>query len=138
MFSAAVQPAIVSLFSSTGSNPLQLFSTHCDNSLPSDTFVLLNDRSKPQTNLVSGSSDESGFLLDQTVLHIHSPSLPKTYIQCPSQSGKELGLRHSWIHVQARNLGRDWSFEVGIADQVGRKGTLRFSTFQVCSVVFDE
>lgn len=138
MFSSAVQPGIVSLFSSTGSDPLQLFSTHCDSTLHSDAFVgLVNDRpshSKPRSpkNLVS--DDEAGFLLDQTVLHIQSPALPKTYIQCPSQPGKELGLKHSWIHIQARSLGIcDWSFEVGIADQLERKGIVRLSTFQVCS-----
>lgn len=137
MFSAAIQPGIVSLFSSTGSDPLQLFSTHCDSSLHSDAFVgLLNDRtshSKPRSPEISISDDEAGFLLDQTVLHMQSPALPKTFIQCPSQPGKELGLKHAWIHIQARSLGIcDWSFEVGIADQLERKGIVRFSTFQVC------
>ncbi|GAW08935.1 transcription factor iib [Lentinula edodes] len=27
-------------------------------------------------------------------------------------------------------MSREWSFEVGIADRVGRKGIIRFSTFQ--------
>ncbi|KAJ3736612.1 hypothetical protein DFJ43DRAFT_989107 [Lentinula guzmanii] len=136
MFSAAVQSGLVSLFSSTGSNQLQLFSTHCDESLPSDAYIgLLNDRSsEPQpsgtVSLISPHSEQSGFLLDQTVLHIQSPVPPKTYIQCPAQSGVELGLKHPWIHLQVRNLGREWSFEVGIADRVGRKGIIRFSTFQ--------
>ncbi|KAJ3853083.1 hypothetical protein EV368DRAFT_73671 [Lentinula lateritia] len=137
MFSTVVQSEQVSLFSSTGSNQLQLFSIHCDESLPSDTFIgLLNDRSsEPQpeggtVTLVSPHPSQPGFLLDQTVLHIQSPSLPNTYIQCPAQYGTELGLKHSWVHVQVRNMSREWSFEVGIADRVRRKGIIRFSTFQ--------
>ncbi|KAJ4490123.1 hypothetical protein J3R30DRAFT_3419259 [Lentinula aciculospora] len=136
LFSAAVQSGIISLFSSTSSNQLQLFSTHCDESLPSDAFIgLLNDRSsEPHPHgtftLVSPHSGQSGFLLDQTVLHIQSPTLTKTYIRCPAQFDLELGLKPPWIYLQVRNLCREWSFEVGIVDHVGRKGILRFSTFQ--------
>ncbi|KAJ3776261.1 hypothetical protein FB446DRAFT_722065 [Lentinula raphanica] len=136
MFSAAVQTGLVSLFSSTGSKQLQLFKTQSDQSLPSDAFIgLLNDRTSeppPQGNvvLVSSHLEQSGFLLDQTVLHIQSPVLQKTYIRSPARSDVELGLKNPWIHLQVRNLGREWSFEVGIADYIGRKGIIRFSTFQ--------
>ncbi|KIK68459.1 hypothetical protein GYMLUDRAFT_154150 [Collybiopsis luxurians FD-317 M1] len=137
MFSTAVQPSLVSIFSSTGSKPLQLFSTRHDESLPSDSFIgLLNDRSsEPKPNApvtLMSALDQPGYLLDQTVLHIQSPSLQKTFILCPPQSATELGLKHPWVHIQVRNMSCDWCFEVGIVDQAGRKGILRFSTFQVC------
>ena len=35
------------------------------------------------------------------------------------------------MHLQVRNLGREWAFEVGIVDQAGRVGIVRLSTFQV-------
>ncbi|KAF9078700.1 hypothetical protein BDP27DRAFT_1206204 [Rhodocollybia butyracea] len=137
MFSAAIQPGLVSLFSSTGFNPLGLFETRTDESLVADAFIgLLNDRSsepKPQSPVALVSQPpEEGFVLDQTVLHIQSPSLPKTFILCPAQAaaGVELGLKHPWVHLQVRNMEKEWSFEMGISDQTGRKGILRFSTFQ--------
>ena len=156
MFSAAVQPAIVSLFSSTGSEPLALLSPHVDKSLPSDSCIcLLKDSTSlpaPPTpaNLVRVQSAAEGqddrgrldYLLDQTVLHVQSPSLRKTYIRCPpagwSAPGRslrtkrsDLGIEHPWIHLQVRNLHGEWSFEVGIVDRSGREGIVRCSTFQV-------
>ncbi|TFK38054.1 hypothetical protein BDQ12DRAFT_684571 [Crucibulum laeve] len=150
MLSSVVQPATVSVFSSTGTEPLKLFGTRIDASLPSDSFVhLLHDRlSQPLPPLpaalivppplcdVEEGGKGPGYSLDQTVLHIQSPTLPTTYIQCPaavptgSLGARDLGIKHPWIHLQVRNLGREWSFEVGLVDQSGRVGVLRLSTFQ--------
>lgn len=152
MFARSVQPDIVSLFSSTGSDPLGLFSVQVDGSLPSDSFIhLLNDSTSlpappPLAALITAPSvyrdqhmdTSQGHELNQTVLHIQSPTLRETFIQCPpsvpppgSSGGRALGLKHTWLHIQVRNLGRDWSFEVGIVDRTGRQGTIRCSTFQV-------
>jgi hypothetical protein len=46
MFSGSVQPPIVSLFSSTGSDPLYLWSVKTDSSLPVDSFTCLLDDAK--------------------------------------------------------------------------------------------
>ncbi|EGO03726.1 hypothetical protein SERLA73DRAFT_165329 [Serpula lacrymans var. lacrymans S7.3] len=159
MFSQSVQPNVVSLFSSTGSDPLGLFSVHTDRALPSDSFVhLLNDdTSLPHPSppamlvapplLVQEAHDESvtsGYSLSQTVLHIQSPSLPTTFIRTPptSPNGRsvrhlsaDLGMKHEWLHLQVRNMGREFSFEVGLVDRAGREGVVRCSTFQVLSIV---
>jgi len=159
MFSGSVQSAIVSLFSSTGSEPLYLWTAKSDSSLPADSIICLLDDTKstptpsPPATLISphpvgvdasgnGSNDvpeRIGHSLTQTVLHIQSPSLTKTYMRCPPQSwvhtrtGREgdLGLKHPWLHIQVRNMGRQWSFELGLVDQTGREGIVRCSTFQV-------
>lgn len=152
MFARSVQPDVVSLFSSTGSDPLGLFSVQVDGSLPSDSFIhLLNDSTSlpapPQPAVLitapsvyrdQHTDTSQGHELNQIVLHIQSPTLRKTFIQCPpsvppqgSSGGRALGLKHTWLHIQVRNLGRDWSFEVGIVDKTGRQGTIRCSTFQV-------
>ncbi|KAL4254576.1 Cilia- and flagella-associated protein 20/CFAP20DC [Abortiporus biennis] len=164
MFFSTVQPSIVSLFSSTGSDPLALFSTNVDHSLPSDSFIsLLNDSTslplppQPATLIVlpplyaeneeNLERDEGipkeGRSLDQTVLHIQSPTLRTTYILCPADATsfdsptgvahkreKELGLKHPWVHLQVRNVAREWSFELGVVDKSGREGIIRCSTFQ--------
>ncbi|KAI0077355.1 hypothetical protein K474DRAFT_1684346 [Panus rudis PR-1116 ss-1] len=147
MFQSVIQPGIVSLFSSTGSDSLALFSSNTDPALPSDSFIcLLNDATSepspppPQTlikppTLSAGGPDNDenneGHTLAQTVLHIQSPTLPTTFIRCPpSGSSTSLGLKHPWIHIQVRNMGREWSFEVGVVDRAGREGVIRCSTFQ--------
>ena len=163
MFSGSVQPAIVSLFSSTGSDPLYLWSVKADSSLPADSFICFLDDSKstptppPPAVLISphpigpdtsGDGEDEfpermGYSLTQTVMHIQSPSLTKTYIRCPppdwarARVGREgdLGLKHPWIHFQVRNIGRPWSFELGLVDQAGKEGVVRCSTFQV-DIVF--
>ncbi|KAF8483831.1 hypothetical protein DFH94DRAFT_625728 [Russula ochroleuca] len=158
MFSGSVQPAIVSLFSSTGSDPLYLWSVKADSSLPADSFTCFLDDAKstptppPPAVLISPHpvgpdtsgdgedefSERMGYSLTQTVMHIQSPSLTKTYIRCPPRGwarahmGREgdLGLKHPWIHIQVRNMGRPWSFELGLVDQAGKEGVVRCSTFQ--------
>ena len=163
MFSRFVQPAIVSLFSSTGSEPLYLWSVNSNPSLPADSFICFLDDSKstptppPPATLISphpvgadasgdGSEDvpeRMGYTLTQTVLHVQSPCLTKTYLRCPphdwvrTRMGREgdLGLKHPWVHIQVRNMGRPWSFDLGLVDQTGREGVVRCSTFQV-GIVF--
>ncbi|EJF57355.1 hypothetical protein DICSQDRAFT_69627 [Dichomitus squalens LYAD-421 SS1] len=151
MFSSSVQPSLVSLFSSTGSDPLGLFQTHTDSTLPADSVIcLLNDTTSqpvpppPQTLITAtGLEDDTAqspnYTLDQTVLHLQSPTLRTTYIRCPPAApaapGKAgsrayLGLKHAWMHLQVRNMGREWAFEVGVVDRSGREGVVRCSTFQ--------
>jgi hypothetical protein len=157
MFAPAIQPGIVSLLSSTGSNPLQLFHCQTDSSLPSESVIhLVHDTTSqppppapatlidPDPMSCDEASPRSGILcsLDQTVLHIQSPHLTKTYIRSPaafnrcgprnrSTRERDLGLKHTWLHMQVRNLGRPWSFEFGLVDHAGRLGVVRCSTFQV-------
>ncbi|KAL0959601.1 hypothetical protein HGRIS_011310 [Hohenbuehelia grisea] len=155
MFSTAVQPSIVSLFSSTGSHPLQLFSVHTDQNLVADSVIhLMHDHhctpppeepalliKSPALLRADDPENDSnlGYELDQTVLHIQSPDIKRTFIQCPKRSAStdgsirppvDLGLKHPWLHLQVRNLGREWSFEVGIVDRAGVALAVRCSTFQ--------
>jgi len=140
MFSRSFQPSIVSLFSSTGSDPFTgLWSVKTDDTLPEDSFIhFLNDENSLPTsprdqNLVPDDDADSSrqmTRLDQTVLHLQSPTLPTTFIRCPSV-GSDLHLKHPWLHIQVKRLGREWSFEVGIVDHAGREGAIRCSTFKV-------
>lgn len=157
MFSSTVQPSLLSLFSSTNTEPLALFGIQTDPSLPADSFVhLLYDRSSqpalpppavpilPPPLLLGSEADGPDASLHQTVLHMQSPTLRTTFIECPrgagslrastsakAQSAPSLDLKHPWVHLQVRDLGREWSFELGIVDQAGRAGIVRLSTFQV-------
>ncbi|KAF7426375.1 hypothetical protein PC9H_008743 [Pleurotus ostreatus] len=146
MFANSIQPSTVSIFSASGSNPLQLFSSSVDHDLPTDSFVhLLHDSTSsplPPEPLImirplrltqqEAMLPECGHELQQTVLHIQSPNIPKTFIRCPPETSAatELGLKHPWMHIQARNLGREWSFEVGLVDRASKMLRVRCSTFQ--------
>ena len=140
MFSRSFQPSIVSLFSSTGSDPFTgLWAVEKDDALPEDSFIhLLNDETSlpappRDQNLVpddDANTSRQMTRLDQTVLHLQSPTLPTTFIRCPSV-GSDLHLKHPWLHIQVKRLDREWSFEVGIVDHAGREGTIRCSTFKV-------
>ncbi|KAJ7118670.1 hypothetical protein C8R43DRAFT_1035810 [Mycena crocata] len=146
MFTNTVQPEIVSLFSSTGSDPLSLFGGTCDSTLPADSFIhLLVDKSSLPPPLApavailppvrSRNSDEtesstSGLSLRQMVLQLQSPTLRSTYIRCPQNSAEHLGLKHPWIHIQVRDMAKEWSLEIGLVDRSGHVGVVRLSTFQ--------
>jgi hypothetical protein len=144
MFSSTIQPPLVSLFSSTGSHPLQLFSCGSETSLPSDSFLcFLNDASdrpappEPAALIAEPDTRQEHAILptsdvDVTVLHIQSPTLRSTYIKSPPSG--QLGLKLPWFHMQVKNLGREWSFEVGVVDNASREGIIRCSTFQVISI----
>jgi len=144
MFLRSFQPSIVSLFSSTGSDPFTgLWMVEKDDALPEDSFIhLLNDETSlpaPQKDKSLVSDDDANSStqmtrLDQTVLHLQSPTLPTTFIRCPSV-GSDLHLKHPWLHIQVKRLGREWSFEVGIVDHAGREGTVRCSTFKVTTLL---
>ena len=157
MFANTVQPSLISLFSSTSSNPLQIFSKNVDPQLPEDSLICLVDdsTSKPSGDTLTvgtligvverdkGSVEENdedglqdwqgeGYTLVQRVLQIQSPTLTKTFIQCPPiTSSAQLSISSPHLHIQVRSLGREWSFEVGVTDRAGRIGIIRCSTFQV-------
>jgi len=156
MFKTTVQPPLVSLFSSVGSHPLQLFSTHVDTQLPEDSLIqLLNDATSLPAPLAPGRllhppqlplkpcsaspQDEErltdsyeGKVLSSIVLHIQSPTLRTTFIHSPPLgSSMGLGLKHTWMHLQVRNMTKEWAFEIGLVDVLGQEGRVRFATFQV-------
>ncbi|KAH0580877.1 hypothetical protein H2248_012036 [Termitomyces sp. 'cryptogamus'] len=148
MFLPSVQTSTVSLFSSTNSEPLQLFRKSVDTSLPVDSCIhflhdqLSQPKPKPPSELISPPTNAgTDYSLDQTVLHIQSPTIRTTFIQSPPVDGpshsdgrreklSDLGIKHPWMHIQVRNLDKEWALEVGLVDQSARLGILRLSTFQ--------
>ena len=101
---------------------------------PEETNILL---CTPAVDPDAEHGRGKGYTLSQTVLHLQSPTLRTTSVQCPPTAEGVLGLKHPWIHVQVRNMAREWSFEVGVVDRAGREGVIRCSTFQVIPL-FDE
>jgi len=156
MFLSTVQPPLLTLFSSSSSHPLSLFSTHTDPTHPSDSLVaLLSDSTsllvpssqQPSTARLkliqppSTTTSTKDGSCAHTVLQIQSPVLNKTYIRCPPANSSwnskgGLGIKLPWVHVQVRDLARDWSFEIGVVDAAGREGKIRCSTFQKSPTIY--
>ena len=143
MFANNIQPSLLSLFSSVGSDPLSLFSTHTDPDLRADSHITLIHDDSNLPVLENQSLDGKDFISPEDtegirgnivhpVLSIQSPTLATTYIRSPpsSSSHQQLGIKLRWLHIQVRNLGRPWSIELGIVDPGGRSGVVRCSTFQ--------
>lgn len=142
MFRNEVQPSTISLFSSTGTQPLGLWCVEVDPGLPKDSHItLVADSSSVHAKSDLDDGDLDYILLDEDeaqsmtishpVLHIQSPTLASTFIRCPSSPSTTLDIGLPWLHFQVRNLRKPWSFEVGIRGASGRDGVIRCSTFQV-------
>jgi len=139
MFSQTIQPPLISLFSSVGSSPLSsLWATQSDPKLPEDSFICVVDDSSSEPSMPDNKAvlaalpkEYEGGLgkqLNCAVLHIQSPTIPTTYILAPPTG--ELSLTYPWIHLQLRNLHKEFSFEIGIVDSARRRGRIRWSSFQ--------
>lgn len=133
----------------TGSSCIQLIHDSTSSSLITPPSILGSHSQEEEGIMITESRMmDRGYELDQTVLHIQSPNLSRTFIQCPpgllvperevgegvlttTMPSFGLGLKYPCIHLHVRNLGKEWSFEVGIMDTEGRLGVLRLSTFQV-------
>jgi hypothetical protein len=142
LFGDTVQPESLSLFSSTSSDPLALWTLHRDTELAEDSGVqILADA----TDAAAPSDLEeatSGFKLRveaasrgtsiETVLHIQSPAIRNTFIRSPPSLEAELGIKLPHISFQFRSIGnaRPFAFEVGIKDRIGCSGIVRLSSFQ--------
>lgn len=137
-------PPTLSLFSSTGNKPLGLWRTQTDVGLPKDSHITLRSDSGTSSGDDEIEEEDQGLdylrleedealsnTISHPVLHIQSPTLASTYIHSPAATNEELGIKLPWIHLQVRNLRKEWSFEVGVRDRSGRKGIIRCSTFQV-------
>lgn len=142
MFSSMVQPPVLSLFSSSASHPVlgSLFEAIVDPDLQEDSCVcLLDDATSqpapPPPIALLAQTDREYKPIVHRVLHIQSPNIRKTYLRCPSKDRPEgLGVKLPWLHLQVKNLEREWSFDVGLVDVRGREGRVRCSTFQVSGV----
>lgn len=142
LFGDTVQPESLSLFSSTSSDPLALWTLHRDTELAEDSGVqILADA----TDAAAPSDLEeatSGFKLRveaasrgtsiETVLHIQSPAIRNTFVRSPPSLEAELGIKLPHISFQFRSIGnaRPFAFEVGIKDRIGCSGIVRLSSFQ--------
>jgi hypothetical protein len=135
---------VLSLFSSTNSNPTLLWSIQTDLSSDSSISLLRDDDDGDETLLSSSPNDGAERQLkgrgnalpsgniSSRVLHLQSPTVRATFIRIPRANDANDGLAITlpFLHLTVKDLDQAFYFEVGIHNQKGTEVVLRFSTFQ--------
>ncbi|GAA5911236.1 uncharacterized protein JCM6883_001951 [Sporobolomyces salmoneus] len=154
-----LQPSIISLFSSTSSHPLILASEIRTSSTNTDSFIALIDdtaKSEGEEKLISFNSASSSIAqpsqairgtpednkrdIRSRVLHLQDPDCRSTSVRWGSLtkeiSKESLGIQLEYVHLQVKNLGQDFYFDVAIVDEKREVFVFRCSTFQSKAKVY--
>lgn len=70
-------------------------------------------------------------LISSTVIELVSPNLSNTYITCPAQANRTLGIKLPFLVLIVKNLNKYFSFEVEVLDDKNEKRRFRASNYQV-------
>lgn len=70
-------------------------------------------------------------LISSTVIELVSPNLSNTYITCPAQANRTLGIKLPFLVLIVKNLNKYFSFEVEVLDDKDEKRRFRASNYQV-------
>ena len=65
------------------------------------------------------------------VIELASPNVANTYITCPAQLNRALGIKLPILVLIVKNVKKYFTFEVQILDDKGIKRRFRASNFQV-------
>ncbi|KAF9954137.1 hypothetical protein BGZ70_010648 [Mortierella alpina] len=134
-----MESGFLSVFYSLGSDPLQMWAKRVGPppaSAPKPKSTASSgDSSSPSTQqqtIVQEPHVE--FVIDDTlnsqVLELLSTNLPSTFITTPSLPTRTLGIKLPFLVFLVKNLGKYWSFEVTVLDDLGEKRRFRASNFQ--------
>ncbi|KAJ2394611.1 hypothetical protein GGI05_001963 [Coemansia sp. RSA 2603] len=112
----------VTVFNSTGTNPLQLWST----------AVSAADFDNSSISISKDETDEnsSEIQIDGNVLTIKSSHLRDTFITCPKGLNETLGIKLPFVTIQLKNLNHLFSFEIETLDDHKLTRRFRASNYQ--------
>ncbi|KAL1235350.1 Cilia- and flagella-associated protein [Trichinella spiralis] len=109
VFISVYQSGVLSLLSSVGSEPLQLWGKQVRNG-----------------HIKRIIDDE----VESVVLEIAGLDIRSTYIVCPADANVNLGIKLPFLVLLVKNLGKDFSLEVETIDASKAVRRFRWSTFQ--------
>ncbi|KAF0515521.1 DUF667-domain-containing protein [Gigaspora margarita] len=118
MFRNTFQSGFLSILYSIGNKPLQIWHTETD--------------SKHEESHVSRVTDED---IHSIVIEVVSPNVATTYITCPAQLNRSLGIKLPILVLIVKNLKKYFTFEVQIMDDKNVKRRFRASNFQAVTRV---
>jgi len=120
MFRHTFQSGFLSIFYSLGSKPLQLWATTAD-----------DDGSIKKVR----DEDVQSVVLE--IVATNTANIARTFIACPADTAKTLGIKLPFFVMIAKNLGRYFSFEVEVLDDQGERRRFRSSNFQTTTRLKD-
>ncbi|KAG1048003.1 hypothetical protein G6F43_009580 [Rhizopus delemar] len=123
MFKNTFQSGFLSILYSLGNEPLQLWSCH----LPEKT-----EEGENEDAYIERVVDDH---ISSTVIELASSNLSNTYITCPAQMNKTLGIKLPFIVLVVKSLNKYFSFEVELLDDTDEKRRIRASNFQISTRV---
>ncbi|KAK4053257.1 hypothetical protein OIO90_004031 [Microbotryomycetes sp. JL221] len=148
VFAQTLQPGIISLFSSTSSQPLSLATrVFASSQLTQDSFVsILHDDTDDEESIIvshdqhkirnvkfrgsdSASSSSSSTTnhkpvnIRSKVLHIQAPDVRSTGVEFGSlkRDPDGLGIQANWLHLSVKDVGQMFYFDVGVVDERGTR-----------------
>ncbi|WRT70214.1 uncharacterized protein IL334_007209 [Kwoniella shivajii] len=149
LLSGCIQPPLLTLLSSTSSPSISPLFRPTIDSCPDSSISTLQDTSSYQASTSSKlvPHDRPKGCISHEVIHIQSPNPKNTYIQAGCSvteykkslnKGKSkdegylpLGVEMPWMGLQVKRLGkRGMSYEIGLVDNRGKEGVIRFSSFK--------
>jgi hypothetical protein len=101
--------------------PLQLWASH----VPETSTDQEDESSLARIERVADD------LISSTVIELVSPNLSNTYITCPAQANRTLGIKLPFLVLIVKNLNKYFSFEVEVLDDKEEKRRFRASNYQV-------
>ncbi|CAG8546736.1 9327_t:CDS:2 [Ambispora gerdemannii] len=118
MFRNTFQSGFLSILYSIGNKPFQLWHTETDSKYEESHVIRLTD-------------DD----IHSLVIEVLSPNVSTTYITCPAQLNRTLGIKLPILVLIVKNLKKYFTFEVQIMDDKNVKRRFRASNFQAITRV---
>ncbi|KAL6771645.1 FAP20 [Auxenochlorella protothecoides x Auxenochlorella symbiontica] len=109
MFRNSYQSGLLSVLYSIGSKPLQLWAPHIED------------------GSVRRVMDED---IQSSVLELTGANVSTSYISCPADPSKALGIKHPFLVLVVKNLHQYFTFEVQVLDDKNVKRRFRASNYQ--------
>ncbi|KAI8978455.1 Cilia/flagella-associated protein 20/WDR90/C3orf67 [Pilobolus umbonatus] len=122
MFKNTFQSGFLSILYSLGNEPLQLWSEHLPHT---------NEEEEGRAHIEKVADD----LISSSVIELVSPNLSNTYITCPAQLQKTLGIKLPFIVLLVKNLDKYFSFEIQVLDDKNVTRRFRASNYQMTTRV---
>ncbi|RUS29317.1 hypothetical protein BC938DRAFT_480797 [Jimgerdemannia flammicorona] len=132
MFRNTFQSGFLSILYSIGNKPLQLWEKHLPTSTASSSSSSSSsappapDTAESKSRIERIADDD----ISSLVIELVSPNLAETYITCPAQLNRTLGIKLPFLVLIIKNLNRYFAFEIEVMDDKGQKRRFRASNFQ--------
>ncbi|KAI8882697.1 DUF667-domain-containing protein [Backusella circina FSU 941] len=147
MFKNTFQSGFLSILYSLGNEPLQLWSSHLPSNDDDEQYkhhqktVQQQEEEEEKQEEIEDKHDVANIervaddLISSSVIELTSPNLSNTYITCPAQLNRTLGIKLPFIVLIVKNLNKYFSFEVEVLDDIDEKRRFRASNYQMTTRV---